>query len=54
LQDPPKFTQIGIFGLKICLWQPWKKDKFIFRQSLQQNEIQLKALRPEWLNQPEG
>jgi hypothetical protein len=24
LQDPPKFTQTGLFGLKICaIWQPW-------------------------------
>jgi hypothetical protein len=23
LQDPPKFTQIWIFGLKNTIWQPW-------------------------------
>jgi hypothetical protein len=22
LQDPPKFTQIRIFGLKYAIWQP--------------------------------
>jgi hypothetical protein len=25
LQDPPKFTQIEIFGIKQTIWQPWGK-----------------------------
>jgi hypothetical protein len=26
LQDAPKFTQIGIFGLKkVTIWQPWRE-----------------------------
>jgi hypothetical protein len=24
LQDLPKFTQIGIFGWKYTIWQPWQ------------------------------
>jgi hypothetical protein len=26
LQDPTKFTQIGIFGLIRAIWQPWYVD----------------------------
>jgi hypothetical protein len=32
LQDPPKFTQIGIFVLKNAIWEPWFRGR-IFRAS---------------------
>jgi hypothetical protein len=33
LQDPPKFTQFWIFGLKKTIWQPFMKREDLVIQS---------------------
>jgi hypothetical protein len=39
LQDSPKFTQIGIFGLKYTIWQPWSlTENFFSFQNLSKPE----------------
>jgi hypothetical protein len=37
-QDPPKFTQIGIFVRKYTIWQPWFAPKI----SSNRNELKIK------------
>jgi hypothetical protein len=37
LQDPPKFTKIGIFGLKYTIWQPRSSQGRLTAQTLAQS-----------------